>query len=956
MAVQGTALRSRSYLPSDLVLGTSTNAQAISMITTADSSLVTPGTTSTVTGWGTTASGGTVSQKLLEVELPIITNTDCDNVYFVIIGSMVCAGGTPAGGTDSCQGDSGGPLVVRDGGSGWKLLGVVSFGTGCASPNVPGVYTRVSSFESEITTLVGNARPLSVTSASDKSFVSPGDTIKFTVTVANLKNTSATNVVLKDTLPSGFNVTSAVPDTGTCPTASGTSTQCSLGNLSAQASTKVVITATVPSTLTGLTRNNARATSDEQSWPSIGAVSVPTPINVSTTTDAVLGTDGVCSLREAVLAASGNVASGSATGECPAGSSATDMIVIPNGTYNLTRTGTASNQGSLFISAGQLLMVGASTTGTIIDATGLGDQVMLIQGGSSTISNLTIKGGQASGGAGIRVTANATATLNWVNVTGNTATSDAGGIRNDGTLTINDSTIAGNTSGGYGGGVYNGGSGTLTIARSSVSGNTATGGSGGIESNGGDVTILNSTISENTANGDVGGGIEHDAASGTLSINNSTIANNTAASSNSGGGISVTNGIVKIRNTILADNTAAGGGPDCFTDTGKSLTSEDYNLIESTSECTITGATSNNITGQDPKLGALADNGGPTKTHALLTGSPALDKGNTAIPAITGLSCLPTDQRGISRPQGSVCDIGAFEFAVTPPSADLEVTKTDSPDPVVAGSNLTYLVTVTNKSSDTALSVEVTDTLASGTTFVSASASQGSCGESSGVVLCNLQDLTGGATATATIIVKVATSTTGSVTNSVSVTSNTADPVSSNNSASVTTAVNAPTADVKVTKTGSPNPVTAGTNLTYTITVTNLSTTTAATNVEVKDKLPPGTTLVSAVATGGGACSGTTDITCTFSTLAAGASATATIVVKVDAGVSGTLTNVASTTADTLDSVIGNNSFKAVTQVTPSTPIPSVSPWALAVLAGLMLLTFSGRVRRRITNRFAAGN
>ena len=223
------------YLPRDLVLGTSTNAQAISMITTEDSSLVTPGTTSTVTGWGTTSSGGTVSQKLLEVELPIGTNADCNLVYGIIIGSMVCAGGTPTGGTDSCQGDSGGPLVVRDGGSGWKLLGVVSFGTGCALADIPGVYTRVSSFESEITALMGNARPLSVTSASDKSFVSPGDTIKFTVTVANLKNTSATNVVLKDTFPSGFSVTSAVPDTGTCPTASGTSVQCSLGTLSAQA-------------------------------------------------------------------------------------------------------------------------------------------------------------------------------------------------------------------------------------------------------------------------------------------------------------------------------------------------------------------------------------------------------------------------------------------------------------------------------------------------------------------------------------------------------------------------------------------------------------------------------------------------------------------------------------------------------------------------------------------------
>jgi uncharacterized repeat protein (TIGR01451 family) len=149
--------------------------------------------------------------------------------------------------------------------------------------------------------------------------------------------------------------------------------------------------------------------------------------------------------------------------------------------------------------------------------------------------------------------------------------------------------------------------------------------------------------------------------------------------------------------------------------------------------------------------------------------------------------------------------------------------------------------------------------------------------------------------------------------------------------------------------------VTAGANLTYTITVTNNSASTTATNVKVEDKLPPGTSLVSAVATGG-SCTGTTDITCAFSSLAPGASATATIVVKVDAGVSGPLTNVASTTADTLDDVISNNSFKAVTQVITGTSVPSVSVWALAALAAVLLLTFSGRVRRRIMRRPAPGD
>ena len=113
--------------------------------------------------------------------------------------------------------------------------------------------------------------------------------------------------------------------------------------------------------------------------------------------------------------------------------------------------------------------------------------------------------------------------------------------------------------------------------------------------------------------------------------------------------------------------------------------------------------------------------------------------------------------------------------------------------------------------------------------------------------------------------------------------------------------VTPPDADLKVVKTGAPNPVIAGTNLTHTLTVTNLSTTTAATNVKVKDKIPPGTTLVSSVATGGGSRSGTTDITWTFSSLGFGSSTTATIVVSVNSTTTRPLINVATTTADTMD-------------------------------------------------------
>ncbi|KAL7735800.1 hypothetical protein ACLKA6_017806 [Drosophila palustris] len=102
---------------------------------------VAPGAISTITGWGTTSSGGTASNQLLAVDVPIVSNADCDKDYGGdrITDSMLCAGVRGVGGKDACQGDSGGPLIVDN-----KLHGVVSWGYGCADPKYPGVYAKVS--------------------------------------------------------------------------------------------------------------------------------------------------------------------------------------------------------------------------------------------------------------------------------------------------------------------------------------------------------------------------------------------------------------------------------------------------------------------------------------------------------------------------------------------------------------------------------------------------------------------------------------------------------------------------------------------------------------------------------------------------------------------------------------------------------------------------------------------
>ena len=194
--------------------------------------------------------------------------------------------------------------------------------------------------------------------------------------------------------------------------------------------------------------------------------------------------------------------------------------------------------------------------------------------------------------------------------------------------TLTSSTVSGNTAGGDGGGIATA---VATLTNSTVSGNTAAGAGGGIHTSG--LTLLNVTIADNSAH--------------------------------TGGGVFVENGgITSVRNTIIALNKVdqQGVGPDVF----GAFTSGGHNLIGDGSGSTgFTDGTNGDQVGTDanpidPGLAPLANNGGPTQTHALLAGSRAIDRGdNTNAPA--------TDQRGVSRPRDGdgnhtrIVDIGAFE-------------------------------------------------------------------------------------------------------------------------------------------------------------------------------------------------------------------------------------------------------------------------------------------------------
>ena len=384
---------------------------------------------------------------------------------------------------------------------------------------------------------------------------------------------------------------------------------------------------------------------------------------------------GKTSLRAAVMEA--NSLSGAQT------------INLPAGTYRLTLGGMNEDvaaTGDLDIK-GELSIAGDGASQTIIDATGLNDRVFDMKSGWTTqLQDLTIKGGRISDnsapgdcGGGIRVESSANVTLSDCILKENSAPrksepnsllGSGGAIYSSGMLTILDSRFEGNSASNLGGALCVDGIGTTAVIRNtSFSGNRSF--YGGAIDNHGTVSIESSTFSDNTtgALGNGSGGALRNLASLTLTnctishngsgngggIFNSgtlTILNNTITGNLAGGGSGLRNtGTASLENTIIAGNFEGWG--DGTDDVWGTITSLGHNLIGNTAGSTGFSATGD-LLNVDAKLGPLADNGGPTKTHALLPGSPAIDAANPA-------TSPATDQRGVIRPQGASADIGAFE-------------------------------------------------------------------------------------------------------------------------------------------------------------------------------------------------------------------------------------------------------------------------------------------------------
>jgi predicted outer membrane repeat protein len=380
-------------------------------------------------------------------------------------------------------------------------------------------------------------------------------------------------------------------------------------------------------------------------------------------------------------------------------------------------------------------------------------RIMYIQA-NITIDSLTLSNGYSSANGGAIVTTAGAATILNSNFINNKADGDGGAFmsfnqstskiinclfdgnkaNNGGALytrgaafSITASTFVNNSSNQSGGAIYDN---EGLIMRNSTFANNSGHDGGALYIWGSYSYLINSTVSGNKAIGGSGGGINYNySPPSSLQLVNSTITDNQATLD--GGGIS-TFGTVWLSNSLIALNTVSvgGDGPDLSNRAGGSIDTQGYNLIgiRSTSGYFYPatgdryGTPANPL---DPKIAPLADNGGPTKTHALLPGSPAIDAANTA-------NCESTDQRYVARV--GECDIGAYEFNGVLPVAPA-ISKSFSPSSILVGETTAVQFTLSNPNSSGSLTgVGFSDKLPAQLKVAANPAISNGCGNPNGTI------------------------------------------------------------------------------------------------------------------------------------------------------------------------------------------------------------------------------
>ena len=332
----------------------------------------------------------------------------------------------------------------------------------------------------------------------------------------------------------------------------------------------------------------------------------------------------------------------------------------------------------------------------------------VFNGGTATFTNTTISNNGERG-----VLSNGNITMTGGSITGN----QNGGIIVGGTSVLNGVTVSGNSNTGGtgpgGGGIFINGNAVLVI-NCVVTNNSTTGNGGGIRNGGGKATIVNTTISGNNAVGGGGGLDTIDAGLASFLAVNLTVTGNRAGF---GGGLFIESGVARFKNSIIAGNFDSSGTVP-FDITGAVDASSSYNLVGVGGTGLTNGVNNNQVGVADPRLGPLANNGGLTQTHALLSDSPALDAGDNCVTEAThcGEPTLPqltTDQRGsgftriVDGPDANATatvDIGAYEMQL--PLANLPDTATNEDTQLIVSFNAgdtSTITSITATSSNTTL-------------------------------------------------------------------------------------------------------------------------------------------------------------------------------------------------------------------------------------------------------------
>lgn len=380
-----------------------------------------------------------------------------------------------------------------------------------------------------------------------------------------------------------------------------------------------------------------------------------------------------------------------------------NLTITGPGAANLSISGGGAvrifdNNGGFTLTISGLRFVnGLATAGAALFNTGtVSLDASTFSANTSNGTSFPQDGGGAIWNSGTLTITNSTFSGNTHNANGH----GGGAILNLGTMTIKKSVFENNTANGNGGGAIAEGvyfsTPLLDVDESTFRSNSAYGdyGDGGALNINGDISVLRSLFSNNSAASNDGFGYGQGGAVSIINANASSFTNVTFSTNSAtlnGGAIYYRNDNLSLQNVTLvynradSDNNSKGDGGSLYSDTtffsspapqvsnsilagnfaanGADCAGEvdfqGYNLLQTPAGCTNVGISTGDLTGISPSLGPLADNGGATFTHALLSGSPAIN-------AASNTSCPSTDQRGISRPQQGTCDMGAYEYQSFP--------------------------------------------------------------------------------------------------------------------------------------------------------------------------------------------------------------------------------------------------------------------------------------------------